>query len=49
LRQFLSPPPGILGSAGSPPAALVEVALDASVKREADFVNVAHTAGDRSG
>jgi arabinose-5-phosphate isomerase len=44
LRQFRSPLIGILGSAGSPLAAQVDVLLDASVEREADPNNLAPTA-----
>ena len=44
LRDFHSPLIGILGAAGSPLAALVDVMLDASVEREADPHNLAPTA-----
>jgi len=44
LRDFNSPLIGILGNAGSPLAAQVDVLLDATVEREADPNNLAPTA-----
>ncbi len=44
LREFRSPLIGILGNAGSPLAAQVDVLLDATVEREADPHNLAPTA-----
>ena len=44
LREFNSPIIGILGNASSPLAAMVDVVLDASVRREVDPNNLAPTA-----
>jgi len=44
LREFRSPIIGILGSPAGPLAALVDVVLDASVRREVDPNNLAPTA-----